>query len=135
MTAARESGEGASRQRRSNADDQSGVSGQRWTLTSRRSDLRGYILDQPHDLKLFEWQLPCRCRLLRWMECLNDRPRLPQNPRMLPPPQARATPAASEAHASTATAPTETARTTASAVTCAARKHALAFVLPSSTIK
>jgi len=50
MTAAKESGDGASRQRRSNADDQSGVSGQRWTLTSRRSDLRGYILDQPHDL-------------------------------------------------------------------------------------
>jgi hypothetical protein len=54
MTAARESGDRASRQRRSNADDQSGVSGQKWTLTSGRSDLRGYMLDQLMTGKLFE---------------------------------------------------------------------------------
>src|SRR5262245_42524129 len=118
MTAARKSGDGASRQRRSNADDRSGVSGQRWTLTSRRSDLRGYILDQPHDLKLFEWQSPCRCRLLRWIEGWNERSRISSKPRRLAASQNRASADPPEANTPTATAPTETTITTAAQVTC-----------------
>jgi len=38
----------ASRQQRSNADNQSGASGLRPTSTSRRSDLRGFVFDQSH---------------------------------------------------------------------------------------
>src|SRR5262245_25292755 len=48
MTAARKSGDGASRQG-SNGDNRSGATGQRRTLTSRRSARRGYVSDRPQD--------------------------------------------------------------------------------------
>src|SRR5215471_3962396 len=50
MTAASESGDGASRPRRSTGDNRRGAKGQRRTSTSRRLAQRGYASDRPQDL-------------------------------------------------------------------------------------
>ena len=48
----RGSGDRPGRARRSNGDNRSGASGQSLTSTSRRSDLRGYVSDQPQDAEV-----------------------------------------------------------------------------------
>jgi hypothetical protein len=55
MIAARGSGDRPGRARRSNGDNRSGASGQSLTSTSRRSDLREYVSDQPQDAEVGAW--------------------------------------------------------------------------------
>src|SRR5438477_12826231 len=84
MTADRGRGDGACRQRRSNGDDRSGgANGQMRASTSRRSDLRGYVLDQPQDRESPWVTITASLQLLRADGECSEESRLTSKPRRL----------------------------------------------------